>query len=1711
MPLRARSSRFLNPLSLRFRRIAGGGSVVAMIVAFCLYGSSPLVAMHPNHPLGIDQERAYQTPGVGIDQVDLFSGAVSVAIPIGPFTLINNSNVWHYEVNEQSGEIRARPNWEGTGGIGWHLGWGEVFHPDHTLNNTGRWLYVGGDGGRHTLYPTLHRLETNQDPRVFYTRDGSYLRMRLSANNCHADIEEPDGTTRRFTGSCGPLTTYRLRKVWSPYASEADPDLTITYGIDPADPNGTDDTLRTVVNRYGLTHKVHLSDRIGGQQVNWVRRIVTKVVLESFGGQEAVYDFHYQQVPVDVSCKDDSGTTPARISTPHLDRIDLPDGTSYSMEEGGQLLYQNRCEPVDGFLVDDLPGVLNGINLPTGGKIRWAFQRYEFPPGDTSSVFNTSAGIKTRTLYEADGTELGTWTYKTQSVPPMPTEIPEEPTHPEMHLEVVYPTGDCSKHFFNAIYWVDPVNSSGQPWGWERGLPFVYSEESGGKYLSSRIYSADDGHGSCLPKSILRSTYLRFRHDETPGTDEEPLQEWYDTNRQVEASRVVYHDDGDKYVDTEWTEFDGLGHFRRTVTTGNLWQTANSERRETFVGYDRSTGTYPGDYVPVPTTEPWILDVFDATEVSEPDAFGEIVGRTEYDFERDTGFLSSVRVLATGTLRGADDLVTVRTRDSLGRVVDVKQYRGETAPPEAPNAGRGTVPSEPDYWVRHEYDALSGARIRTQPLTPTGVKGPFPTHDVDVEAKTGFVTRSRDTAGFFVDFDYDTAGRLTAVTPQTGARIVFTYTNPTSAAAAKVTTTFENASGAVLAERQVVSDGFGRPRLLRRKLPGNVWAERQTTRNARGWVTAVSEWGDLTKATSVVAFDPFGRPARIRPPDGSGHDMIYVYKGDRKQWTRTKRALAAGEAYTTRRTVSDSYGRLRELSEDSEEGEAAAVTHYKYDVGDRLTEIVSGQQVRAFTYDNRGFLLSERHPEKGATGNGTVTYSDYDAGGLPHRMIDGPHDLRFFYDFMGRPTDTQDVNNDKELVTRLTWDGAAGLGKGKLHTASRFNTVDLAWNPQGPERVEIQQVFAYDGVGGAVSAKETAVLWSVDDVRFRQEYAYDDLGNRSSIVYPSCDLPASCTASSVATGPTVASSYDQGLLTTLPGWVDDIVYHQSGLWSEIHHANGVTEHQAKGDSFSQRPKQLYTTGVSPGYDSGTMLYDGAGDIKAMGTDTFTYDRVGRLVEASYQNASFNQTYAYDRFGNLTDVGGFSFGMESPPVDPATNRLIGVPYDGAGNVLSLDSPIATEFTYDSSNRLTSQAHMRYLYDAFGERAMSIDNLPHEAAIFHLRDLDHRLLGKIRMNDGVWSRDRDYIYAGDRLVARASSGGGAERHFHLDHLGSVRLVTGIPAAGPVSVLDSHPFLPYGGEAAPGPPAAEDSLLFTGHERDFSTGSDYMHARHYLWNLGRFLSTDPAPGNPAAPQSLNRYAYVMGNPLNFTDPTGRQGEPVHRFGDEIHVTAEDKFRSQAIFLSVAFTPVSAFANIPVDSLSTILTLAAFPPNEIVDVLEALPTNEIGQAVTIIGGTVAPVIAGLKAARDAGDKLTAFERARAAFWRARFDGRHVDELSRLARFDGAGRPSVHQFLNARASRLQAKALQAQAKALQASRPVMKLSTRLFALSGVGTIATLASGGIDLWQYQLDNAIAAQVHTSGAAAVYNARVQSLKAQHAQATARAFNAFRGIP
>jgi RHS repeat-associated protein len=128
--------------------------------------------------------------------------------------------------------------------------------------------------------------------------------------------------------------------------------------------------------------------------------------------------------------------------------------------------------------------------------------------------------------------------------------------------------------------------------------------------------------------------------------------------------------------------------------------------------------------------------------------------------------------------------------------------------------------------------------------------------------------------------------------------------------------------------------------------------------------------------------------------------------------------------------------------------------------------------------------------------------------------------------------------------------------------------------------------------------------------------------------------------------------------------------------------------------------------------------------------------------------------------------------------------------------------------------------------------------------------------------------EYLYVGGQRVARVANLGSIY-YYYGDHLGTARLITN---GGGTTCYDAD-YFPWGGEQNVYVPTCQQNYKFTGKERDPDMGVDYFGARFYSHSMARFYSPDPLlnSGRPGNPQNWNRYAYVLGNPLKFTDPTG------------------------------------------------------------------------------------------------------------------------------------------------------------------------------------------------------------------------------------------------
>ena len=154
-------------------------------------------------------------------------------------------------------------------------------------------------------------------------------------------------------------------------------------------------------------------------------------------------------------------------------------------------------------------------------------------------------------------------------------------------------------------------------------------------------------------------------------------------------------------------------------------------------------------------------------------------------------------------------------------------------------------------------------------------------------------------------------------------------------------------------------------------------------------------------------------------------------------------------------------------------------------------------------------------------------------------------------------------------------------------------------------------------------------------------------------------------------------AYNQGLLTGVSAngvSYGTLSYHSNLLVSQVTHGNGVMETQGNDPNQMRRPSSLSASGPYATWSSGAYAYDGAGNVKTIGTSAFTYDKVNRLVSASlFDGPTGNgnlkqQSYTFDAHGNLTTITTGTT-IRNIPTSRGTNRLNapGTVYDGAGNL------------------------------------------------------------------------------------------------------------------------------------------------------------------------------------------------------------------------------------------------------------------------------------------------------------------------------------------------------------------------------------------------------------------------------------------------------------
>jgi RHS repeat-associated protein len=345
------------------------------------------------------------------------------------------------------------------------------------------------------------------------------------------------------------------------------------------------------------------------------------------------------------------------------------------------------------------------------------------------------------------------------------------------------------------------------------------------------------------------------------------------------------------------------------------------------------------------------------------------------------------------------------------------------------------------------------------------------------------------------------------------------------------------------------------------------------------------------------------------------------------------------------------------------------------------------------------------------------------------------------------------------------------------------------------------------------------------------------------------------------------------------GFASGISYMPFGPLKSLTWANGVSLNRSYDQDYRLTEQTVGGWNSTYGYDANNNITTLNSSL--LGDLNYSYDALDRLT--AEQKANLQQTYSYDAVGNRTGK------TTTPVVDGEAQASTQQTYQYASSsnrLTQIDAQAVTtdvvgnltrdranrELVYDAQNRLTrvklgGNTVAEFRYNALGQRTHKISS---QGTTTFLYGPDGQLLGEQQFSSqGSKLSAQYYIWldsmplGGVSITFDAQGGIATSEPFYLhsDHLNTPRMATNQTQQN-VWQWQSDAF---GVGQASGSLAM--NLRFPGQYFDQESGLHYNYFRDYDPETGRYVESDPI----GLKGGLNTYAYVGGNPLKYTDPTG------------------------------------------------------------------------------------------------------------------------------------------------------------------------------------------------------------------------------------------------
>ncbi|RJQ16385.1 MAG: hypothetical protein C4560_09415, partial [Nitrospiraceae bacterium] len=737
--------------------------------------------------------------------------------------------------------------------------------------------------------------------------------------------------------------------------------------------------------------------------------------------------------------------------------------------------------------------------------------------------------------------------------------------------------------------------------------------------------------------------------------------------------------------------------------------------------------------------------------------------------------------------------------------------------------------------ARNNTSTISYDSTYTYPATATNSLG----HTVQktYDYRFGKPLTETDPNGNITRYEYDEFGRLKKVTKPSPYGITeYKYQSYGDPYNQNVREEAKDQSGNLIHFKETYFDGLGRTTYETQGGPDAGTIIVSTVYNNKGlvWKKSYPYYSGDTAYEITYIYDAIDRPERTFNPDGTSSSISY----DR---ARTMYIDANGHKKVAVKDIYEKIVSVEEYTGNSSATHALyATTGYQYDVLNNLTKVTDADaqgNETTMTYDTLSRKISMDDPDMGHW-----TYQ-YDANGNLTSQTDAKSQtITFTYDALNRiilkdyPTGTD--------ITYIYDEIFSSNPKGRLTTLTDNSGTTG---------------FYYDSMGQITKMVKTIAS---DQSTYTTQTQYDPLGRVKKIIYPDTSeidytYDGNGNVKDIKSGAQTYATYNS--------------YNALGNPLLITYGNGVTT-TYQYHSENNRLFTITTNKQTTGLMNLSYYYDWAGNITKIqdhldGTKTrsYAYDDLDRLIEADSQSYGGKLLYQYDKIGNMTYNCKYGYYFYDDPehvhavtkIRKADGTLIdSYSYDANGNMISGANRM---LTYDYDNRPVSIIYgnnaVVNVYDASGNRVQKMISAPSQNITKYIGQL-------YECDENGCTK---YIFAGTRRMAQEK--GGETYYYHTDHLESSSVMTDTNGVN----VEQMFYYPYGEMTGFHTGTINVKHKFSGHEYDGETGLYYMGARYYDPKLARFISADTIVPLPFYPQSLNRYAFTLNNPIVLRELNG------------------------------------------------------------------------------------------------------------------------------------------------------------------------------------------------------------------------------------------------